>query len=370
MMEDYKKALDNLRFSPEAKERLARNLKGATGAVPPRRATGRKRAFAIAAAAAAFALAVGCTAYAANTLSRAGKPAEPAVPPTEVVDGIGRPRAHASANGVTVTAEAVFGGASDYAVVFRVEKDDGTAFEGVEPREDGTLPLEFGGVGNMFMDGTRTMDKAECFYDADPSDHAIQYVRKASLEALDRDRDSIVGGTVKVRFLDLSVLEPDGAVRTLVEGPWKMEFAADYTDQSKTVSGGQGIELGEEGAVIESIALTPVGLSVDLTSNKSFAGARHSMLIDMILASLDEGDAYFNPLIDQTAELQEDLQNMRLGLNMSDGAFVEAPCLGGNSITVEDGVATCSVHAFPTSFVNLDDVVSVTVGDAVVPVAS
>ena len=49
---------------------------------------------------------------------------------TEVADKIGRPLgASATSNGVTITAKTIVGDRTNYAVVFSIAKDDGTAFE-------------------------------------------------------------------------------------------------------------------------------------------------------------------------------------------------------------------------------------------------
>ncbi|MDU1881500.1 MAG: DUF4179 domain-containing protein, partial [Eggerthella sp.] len=141
MIDEYKEALDELRFSPEAKRRMAQRIEAVAAAEPLPRPTRRSRALVIAAAAAVLALAVGCTAYASGMLGRASAPAKETPATTEVVDGIGRPDAHASSDGVTVTAEAVMGDRSNYAIVFSIAKDDGTPFEGIRENQDGTFAI-------------------------------------------------------------------------------------------------------------------------------------------------------------------------------------------------------------------------------------
>ena len=66
MIDEYKEALDELRFSPEAKRRMAQRIEAVAAAEPLPRPTRRSRALVIAAAAAVLALAVGCTAYLAG----------------------------------------------------------------------------------------------------------------------------------------------------------------------------------------------------------------------------------------------------------------------------------------------------------------
>ena len=58
MIDEYKEALDELRFSPEAKRRMAQRIEAVAAAEPLPRPTRRSRALVIAAAAAVLALAV------------------------------------------------------------------------------------------------------------------------------------------------------------------------------------------------------------------------------------------------------------------------------------------------------------------------
>ena len=64
MIDEYKEALDELRFSPEAKRRMVQRIEVAAVVEPLPRPTRRSRALVIAAA--VLALAVGCTAYLAG----------------------------------------------------------------------------------------------------------------------------------------------------------------------------------------------------------------------------------------------------------------------------------------------------------------
>ena len=148
----YKKAMDGIRFSEAAKERMARNLVAAQGAshAPAASATrqarertlvrarvgGKRRWQAVAAAAAAVGVlaVLGGAAYASGALMTMAEAVDAAFTgapaPTEIVDKVGRPvGAGASSNGVTVTAEAIFGDRENYAIVYSIAKDDGTAFD-------------------------------------------------------------------------------------------------------------------------------------------------------------------------------------------------------------------------------------------------
>ena len=159
-------SLIHIWFSEAAKERMARNLVAAQGAshAPAASATrqarertlvrarvgGKRRWQAVAAAAAAVGVlaVLGGAAYASGALMTMAEAVDAALTgapaPTEIVDKVGRPvGAGASSNGVTVTAEAIFGDRENYAIVYSIAKDDGTAFDLPPKTDSGTLPLRF-----------------------------------------------------------------------------------------------------------------------------------------------------------------------------------------------------------------------------------
>ncbi len=179
MDREYNEAMDDLRFSPAAKERMAARLAAAQEQARAARpqpdvyaARGGKRRWRFAAAAAAtLVLAVGLAggAYASGALMGVGNVMDDLFggPPaqTEVVGKIGRPLgASATSNGVTVTAEAIIGDRANYTIVFSVAKDDGTPFEGVEALDNGTLPLGFGEGAGVHVDGVTTGGGSSHFY--------------------------------------------------------------------------------------------------------------------------------------------------------------------------------------------------------------
>ena len=137
MIDEYKEALDELRFSPEAKRRMAQRIEAVAAAEPLPRPTRRSRALVIAAAAAVLALAVGCTAYLAGAFVSLEDFAEDlfggAPSQTEVIDKIGRPiGASAVSNGVAITADAVIGDNEHCVAVFSIARTDGMPIEGVD----------------------------------------------------------------------------------------------------------------------------------------------------------------------------------------------------------------------------------------------
>ncbi|MDU5256179.1 MULTISPECIES: DUF4179 domain-containing protein [Eggerthella] len=343
MIDEYKEALDELRFSPEAKRRMAQRIEVAAVVEPLPRPTRRSRALVIAAAAAVLALAVGCTAYASGMLGRASAPAKETPATTEVVDGIGRPDAHASSDGVTVTAEAVMGDRSNYAIVFSIAKDDGTPFEGIRENQDGTLALRFENLATVTVDDAPSRGTVSYFFDADPHDNAIQFVKASTIDT--HGGTSFVGKDVYVKLHDLLAFDEDGEARTLVEGAWKMDFVADCADLSVDLPAGQTFAFDEGTATINAIMISPLSLSVDLTID---------FPIEVNVIGFDTPQS-------------KRLQYLPLTVNMKDGTVIDATRKAGGGVEVREQTTVTDKSMAFDKILDLDQVKSVTVGGVEIP---
>ena len=343
MIDEYKEALDELRFSPEAKRRMAQRIEVAAVVEPLPRPTRRSRALVIAAAAAVLALAVGCTAYASGMLGRASAPAKETPATTEVVDGIGRPDAHASSDGVTVTAEAVMGDRSNYAIVFSIAKDDGTPFEGIRENQDGTLALRFENLATVTVDDAPSRGTVSYFFDADPHDNAIQFVKASTIDT--HGGTSFVGKDVYVKLHDLLAFDEDGEARTLVEGAWKMDFVADCADLSVDLPAGQTFAFDEGTATINAIMISPLSLSVDLTID---------FPIEVNVIGFDTPQS-------------KRLQYLPLTVNMKDVTVIDATRKAGGGVEVREQTTVTDKSMAFDKILDLDQVKSVTVGGVEIP---
>lgn len=361
MSREYNEAMNDLRFSPEAKKRMAANLAAAhEQAAHPRpdvyAVRGGKRRWRYAAAvAAAVVLVVGVGGVASatgNLMSMAnvfddlfnGPPAQ-----TEVVDKIGRPiGASATSNGVTVTAEAIIGDRTNYAVVFSIAKDDGTAFEGIEPLESGILPLGFESGSSVHVDGVMTGGGSGHFYDADPSDNAIQYVEQMSVTTIG---GSIIGHTARVSLSDLKMYDGSSS-HVIAEGEWNMKFAVDYEDTSVDLPAGQTIKVSGMDATLDSATVSPIALTLEYTVHEvlNWEDQQSGRMSDH---NQNEMDRFLDPSVT---------------LNMKDGTTVEIDALRGAGGTREGANSTaCNKSIMFDEFLNLDDVASITIGGAELP---
>ncbi|MFR2156430.1 MAG: DUF4179 domain-containing protein [Evtepia gabavorous] len=101
---------------------------------------------------------------------------------TQVMDQIGYPiGASDTDNGVTVTAEAILFDGYNYLMTYSIAREDGTAFSVEEiPQGEGRLNLTWDSADSTIGRNTTGAHGSSYFYDADPTDAAIQYVETMS----------------------------------------------------------------------------------------------------------------------------------------------------------------------------------------------
>lgn len=346
---EYKEAMDGLRFSEEAKARMTRRLTAAPQ--PVQRRTGRKgiRILAVAAAA-VLALTIGVGA--AGGFQTAGE-AFAAVfgagaAETEIIDKIGRPiGASATDNGVTITADAIIGDKYHYAITFTIEKDDGTAFDGAFDSIEGTnrLPMHFEQSDMTVKGFYGGSHGSSYFYDADPTDNAIQYI---ALREMDSD---VPHGTVKVCFENL--IWDGGAEQTVAEGRWELRFDMEFEDTSVSLPAGQSICLNGMDAVIDQITLSPIALRVDYTVD----------------SEIQWSDAPSGQMPEEDREQREKyFQSLQITVNRTDGTSIDLSGAGG-SIRKGDGETVCQKGDLFEEIIPLEEIGSVTIAGMEIPVA-
>lgn len=360
-MDNYRTEIGELRFSDEAKSRMAARLADAAGAkrpatagaVPPRR---RRLPLAAAVAALALALGLGGIAYAAGGFMNVplfvshlfgGESAK-----VEIVDKIGRPiGVSQSMNGVTISADAVIGDKYNVAVIFSVSKDDGTPFEGVEASDNGLFPLSFSEHLDVdFPLLTRitqgmSATGSSYFYDADPTDNAIQLVETRTYESDNNSEISLVGRMLTANFSDLTYFGADGSSTVIAPGSWKLSFPLNYEDTTETLEAGQTIEVNGISATIKQLSISPIALHM-------------TYVVDQKVSWTSEESGR---LSDHDSKLMDSLLGIEVSVSMSDGTTLEMTHSVGGSITEGDG-AVCETGIFWDRILDLDEVTSITVG--------
>lgn len=380
----YRTELDQLCFSDEQKARMAQRLKAAarsnkvlelrgtqpaTGARSDERRGSsctdrsqrahRRSPHRIAAAigiAAVLALGGG-TAYATGTLARAADSlaavfgAGPAQ--TELIDQIGRPiGASCTSNSITITADAIIGMRNAYAVVYTIEKDDGTAFDELDMNQNGTYNLVLDGGGSInaltaLRLGIDASGGTRYTFDADPTDNAIQLVEMMSFGG---SGVSLVGETLHFNATEIGFTRvgkdgrnlPSQAIAT---GDWNMSFKIDYEDLSVDLPAGQTFTISGNSAVVDELAVSPLGATITYT--------------------VDATDGASGPTGLET-DTEKRVGHGDFTVTFADGTTQE---LGsGYTSWQQDGKTVVQKTWFFDQIRDVDDIASITVGDLTVPV--
>lgn len=335
---------------------------------PSRIATGRRQARPFARRpkvhriAAALGIAVlltvgGGTAYATGTLARAADSlaavfgAGPAQ--TELIDRIGRPiDASCTSNGITITADAIIGMRHSYAVVYTIEKDDGTAFDELTMNENGAfnLFLEGGSSINALTAlrlGAKGSGGTRYTFDADPTDNAIQLVEMMRFGG---SGVSLVGETLHFNATEIGFTRvgedgrnlPSQAIAT---GDWSMSFKIDYEDLSVDLPAGQTFTINGNNAVVDELAVSPLGATITYT--------------------VDAVDGPSGPTGLET-DAEKRVGHGDFTVTFADGTTQE---LGsGYTSWQQDGKTVVQKTWFFDQIHDMGDIASITVGDLTVPV--
>ena len=372
-LDSYTASMGDLHFSDEAKARMAESLRAAAAArdaeknarpaapaevltMPARRpARPHARRWARVAAGLALALVLGgggTVAVAAGVLPNpadvlsdvfGGAPAQ-----TELLNNVGRPiGASATSNGVTVTAEAVAGDRFNYAVAYSIEFDDPAALEGIEFHEGGTLTY----VGDAFLrvDGAMSDGGLVRLYDADPGDNTLQLVQVMGVQTW--NDAGIVGRTARFSMSKLEIFTDEGEFKTLAAGNWNLKFEMNYVDTTVDLPAGQTTTWQGSNVTIDAVAVSSLGVTVDYTIDRQTR--------DLALP----GEVSDEALAEQAA-----VMGLPVIVTFADGTTFDATDANGSSAKRDDGTTTVSKATTYDRIVDTDDIVSVTVGDAEIPV--
>ena len=343
---EYKKALEELRFTPEQKAEIARRTARAAAEVnASRRARPVWRAAFIAAALAAM-LAVG--AGASGVLRSAvevfsplfgGAPAQ-----TEIIDKIGYPvGASDTDNGVTVTADAVMGDAYNAVIVYTISRDDGTAL--LPEGTTGDMLLVHGsGTDLNVLGGTHG---GSHFVVEDPAASSIQLVDMLSSDVPINDCTA-TGVFENIWKWD----EATGEAVPVIEGKWKVKFEMAYEDSSVSLGNGETFTQGGMTFTIDGITLSPVAYKVDYTVDSEVMWS---------------GSGSGRQSEEDSRQMARYFENVEILLTLTDGTVVDLSNAGG-SIGPEDGVTVCSKGEMFSQVIPMEDMASISVGGVMYPV--
>ncbi len=188
---------------------------------------------------------------------------------TEIVDHIGSPiGASVSADGYTITADAIIGDRYNLAVVYTLTRDDGQPMP--EDLYFEEWETEYGSGGGSL---------AVVYDEENPSRY--QLIEKWSGNV------PKIGRMCRTTFQRLAQLGEDGKPETvLAEGPWTLSYTVSYTDATETIPLPETTVHSASGIAIEvkKLRLSPVGLYLDLEFQAPITNG--AMLLDLSVTLL------------------------------------------------------------------------------------
>ena len=373
-LDSYTASMGDLHFSDDAKARMTEGLRAAADAksakknarseapaevltMPARPPKRRTRRWARVAAGLALSLVLGGGATVAVAAGVLPNPADvlsdvfgAAPAQTELLNDVGRPiGASATSNGVTVTAEAVVGDRSNFTVVYDVEFDDPSALEGIEPGEDGTLPLV--AEATLYVEGVNGGGGGSWFFDADPGDGTIQYAETMGFSTW--NGAGIIGRTMRFWMSEIRAYDAEGGYTTLVTGNWSLKFEMNYVDTTVDLPAGQETTWQGADVTIDTVAVSSVGVTVDYTIDRQIGGLGPS-----------------GQLSDEAKEKVAAVTGLPVTVTFSDGTTFDATNANTHAQEQADGTSAVTKTVTYDRIVAAGDIVSVTVGDEEIPVSA
>jgi hypothetical protein len=299
----------------------------------------RRPRFAVAAVAAGLALAVGMGgyAYASGQLVSVASAFDDvflgSTAPTKVRNKVGRPvDAVATSDGVTISADAIMGDEHNYAVVYSIRRADGKPLGKVGTNANGTLTIDGKTPSADFdqvVDGTSGAGGESYFYDADPSDNAIQMVTKMTTDT------NVIGATMRTSFRGITLQDESyHKAGTIATGSWDLKFKLNYKSDSVGLKPAGTLTVAGTAGSVQGASVSPIGVTIDYTVNgteKAPASGRWSPKY------LDLGD---------------------ITVTMRDGTTMTVPS-GAASSSEKDGKTVVSMGSFFDDVIDPNDVASV-----------
>ena len=323
----YNSALDELRFSDEAKSRMVNRLMAAAEQPEQPVTIHRVRRFPrIAAVGVAAALVLSIGAGATGVFKSASDAFAGVFGPTadtEIIDQIGHPiGASDTAGGVTVTADAILFDGYNYLISYTLEKEDGSAFDCTKNPDTGLLNVYWNRADSNIGLNTRGAIGSSYFYDENPNDNAIQYVETMSY----------------------------AETKTIADGTWHLKFKLEADNSAVELPAGQSIQVGGKTATINKVLLSPIGYNFVYTvdGKAPFENAESGQ---EPASHRDTWDAF----------------SAKLLINKKDGTVIDLPGNGG-SMDAQTGKTVCTRQGTFDTILPLDEVASVTIGDTTIPV--
>ena len=254
-MKDYRSQFDALRFSPEEKQAMIDDLLAAAPETR-RRVSHKKRLHVLIAAVIAAALCAACASGALRSASEVfanlfGASQEQA----SLLEQLGTPLGvSCTQDGLTITADAILADEYTYAILYSIQREDGTSL-----RADGRgESVSFQEYTMQWPQQAQRTSSTLRPYDEDTSDQTVQY-----LEICQMDQPLQAGRMTAV----FDEVQADGTIRTvpLGDGPWELSF--DFTPKASSIDlpTGQQFQVDGLDCTLTRVSLSPLSLHVEYT---------------------------------------------------------------------------------------------------------
>lgn len=343
---EYCSAMDNLHYTTEQKERLARAL--ASAQANSSHASHKKTYWRSVLVAAALIAVFTIGAGASGILPPPSQIFRRLMPlnemQTQIVDKIGRPiDARATDNGLTISADAILGDRNHLCVVYSIAWDDANPLQLPPADENGFLPLGFKKNGTEYFSKGGSHGFSY-FIDTDPSDNRILFVETISSN---QDLD-LHNGIIQVSLQDLfDVQNPDTPLR---KGSWNFQFALNYEDSSLQLPSGQSfISSAGIPCTIQAVQLSPLALQIDF-------------MADWDMASITADAPY-----ESYSSTLKSLESVPLTITKTDGSVVATSNSGGGCSPSGSQTRVYRDCILP-EVILLDEIQSITFGGIEIPV--
>lgn len=259
-MKTYREQYNDLHFSPEEKQAMVENL---LAAVPEtqKRVSHKKRLHVLIAAVIAAALCAACASGALRSASEVfanlfGASQEQA----SLLEQLGTPLdVSCTQDGLTITADAILADEYTYAILYSIQREDGTSL-----RADGRgESVSFQEYTMQWPQQAQRTSSTLRPYDEDTSDQTVQY-----LEICQMDQPLQAGRMTAVfRAAMIDEVQADGTIRTvpLGDGPWELSF--DFTPKASPIDlpTGQQFQVDGLDCTLTRVSLSPLSLHVEYT---------------------------------------------------------------------------------------------------------
>jgi len=169
---------------------------------------------------------------------------------TEIVDKIGKPiGATATADGYTLTADAVIGDQYNVAIVYTLSRDDG------QPIPEGTHFAEW--ETDIILGASGGGSLIQVKNEEEPS--KLHFIESWSRET------PLIGRFVSAYFGNLEIYNENGQDTPIADGPWELKYTLRYEDTSVNVpvTALKVTDVSGEKYQIDKISISPVGLRLD-----------------------------------------------------------------------------------------------------------